>query len=102
MEAAPRGSSSTSIGELWPDIDKLDEAAHDGASVWNPRGDLPPGPSFERSNQRMVENAGHTTRRVSVSDTKKFWRGICERQGGVDFVRRPWDYFSSYAEIIHG
>jgi hypothetical protein len=31
--AAPRGSSSVSIGELWPDIDRLDEAGPEGAST---------------------------------------------------------------------
>jgi hypothetical protein len=28
----PRGSSSTSIGKLWPDIDELDEISRDGTS----------------------------------------------------------------------
>jgi hypothetical protein len=41
-EATQGGSSSASIGELWPDINKLDEVAHEGASVWNPQGDQPP------------------------------------------------------------
>jgi hypothetical protein len=27
------GSSSISIGDLWPDIDKLDEAGHEGTSA---------------------------------------------------------------------
>jgi hypothetical protein len=31
--AAPRGSSSVSIGELWLDIDRLDEAGPEGAST---------------------------------------------------------------------
>jgi hypothetical protein len=35
----PEGSSSASIGELWPDIDKLDGINHGGSSV----GGLPGG-----------------------------------------------------------
>jgi hypothetical protein len=40
--AVPGGSSSVCIGELWPDIDKLDKAGPEGTSViapWSPRGD---------------------------------------------------------------
>jgi hypothetical protein len=33
LEAASMGSSSVSIRELWPDIDKLDEVSHGGAST---------------------------------------------------------------------
>jgi hypothetical protein len=37
----PEGSSSASIGELWPDIDKLDEINRGGASMESlPRGML--------------------------------------------------------------
>jgi hypothetical protein len=34
------GSTSVSIGELWPDIDRLNEASHEGTSTfitWSPR-----------------------------------------------------------------
>jgi hypothetical protein len=31
--AVPGGSSSVSIGELWPDIDKLDEVGRGGTST---------------------------------------------------------------------
>jgi hypothetical protein len=42
---APKGSSSLRIGELWPDIDKLDEVNHRATIV----GDLPGGTLHERS-----------------------------------------------------
>jgi hypothetical protein len=40
--AAPRGSSSISIGMLWPDIDRLDKVGPEGTFTilgWNPWGD---------------------------------------------------------------
>jgi hypothetical protein len=35
VEVTPEGSSSMSIGELWPDIDKLDKINHGGVSAVN-------------------------------------------------------------------
>jgi hypothetical protein len=35
IEVTPEGSSSMSIGELWPNIDKLDEINRGGASAVN-------------------------------------------------------------------
>jgi hypothetical protein len=48
---APEGSPSTSIGELWPDIDKLDEINHEATFVE----DLPGGALRERGSSLSVE-----------------------------------------------
>jgi hypothetical protein len=48
---APEGSPSTSIGELWPDIDKLDEINHEATFI----GDLPGGALHERGSSLSVE-----------------------------------------------
>jgi hypothetical protein len=66
--ATPGGSSSTSIGELWSDIDKLDGAMQEGASVRSSQRSLAPGPSFRRSNRGMKDGVIPATRRASLAD----------------------------------
>jgi hypothetical protein len=60
--------SSASIGELWLDVDKLDGAAQEGASMWSYRQSLPPGPSSGRSNRGTEDDAMHATGRALLDD----------------------------------
>jgi hypothetical protein len=66
--AAPEESSSVSIGELWPDIDKLDEINHGGASVESLPGGMLHDQSLLSLVVRMNKNVKRTTKRVVVDD----------------------------------
>jgi hypothetical protein len=57
-----------SIGESWPDIDKLDKAGREGASAQSRRESLPPRPSSERLSRRVNEGTVLVTRRALVDD----------------------------------
>jgi hypothetical protein len=67
-EAAPRGSSSASMGKLWPDVDKLDEISREGSSGRDQRGVL-----RERCYVPSVMGTGScvmpAARRASINDT---------------------------------
>jgi hypothetical protein len=65
---APEGSSSVSIGELWPNIDKLDEINGGGGSVESILGNVPRDQSSPPSVVRMNENVRHVAKRVVVDD----------------------------------
>jgi hypothetical protein len=66
--AAPKESSSASIGELWPDIDKRDEITHRGASIESLLGSVLHGQSLLSSVVRMNENARPVAKRDVVND----------------------------------
>jgi hypothetical protein len=60
-----------SIGELWPGINELDEAGHEGTSgttARDHRENLPPRPSSRRSNRETMEGVLLTTRRALLDD----------------------------------
>jgi hypothetical protein len=64
----PEGSSSASIGELWPDIDKLDEINRGGASMESlPRGALHD-QTFLSLVVRMNEKAKPAAKRALVDN----------------------------------
>jgi hypothetical protein len=68
---APEGSLSTSIGELWPDIDKLDEINQEATFV----GDLLGGTLHERSSSlsvaRVNECVSPANKRALMDDAPK-------------------------------
>jgi hypothetical protein len=71
MSAMPGGSPSNSIGELWPDINELDETGRVGTSATSARShreNSPSRPSSGRSNREMMEGAALTTRRADNAD----------------------------------
>jgi hypothetical protein len=59
VEVTPEGSSSMSIGELWPDIDKLDEIHHGGVSAVN----IPEVVLREKKSRESVEKTNKHARR---------------------------------------
>jgi hypothetical protein len=60
IEVTPEGSSSMSIGELWPDIDKLDDINHRGLFAV----DIPEVvPHEERSRASVVKIDKHVRRK---------------------------------------
>jgi hypothetical protein len=59
---------SASIGELWPDINKLDTATQEGASAQSYQGNSPLRPSSGWSNRGMEGGAMHATRLTSLDD----------------------------------
>jgi hypothetical protein len=65
---SPKGSLSASIGELWHDIDKLDEINHGATFI----GDLPRGMLHERNSLPSVakvnERVSHANKRALMDD----------------------------------
>jgi hypothetical protein len=88
MGVMPGGSSSVSIGELWPHIDKLDRAAQEGASMRNYQGNLPPG----WCNRGMECDAMHVTGRTLLDDSPGLFLHVCEGRSwiGNTHVRPVW------------
>jgi hypothetical protein len=70
--APPGGSSSISIGDLWPSIDRLDEAGPEGPSAilgQNPRGDQGSHSCTElQGSKRMGEGSSCASRVASVGE----------------------------------
>jgi hypothetical protein len=66
---APKGSSSVSIGELWAEMDMMDEISHGGNSV----GNVPRNAHHERMSLASVEKTGkhasHTDKGALLNDT---------------------------------
>jgi hypothetical protein len=69
--AMPEESSSPSIGELWPDINKLDEINHGGNSVESLLGGVLHGQSSLPSVVRTNKNAKPAAKRVMVDDAPR-------------------------------
>jgi hypothetical protein len=66
--ATPEGSSSASIGELWPDIDKLDEINGGGGSVESILRNIPRDRSSLPSVVRTNKNVRLVAKRAVVDD----------------------------------
>jgi hypothetical protein len=109
---AAEGSSSLSIGELWPDIDKLDEVNH-GATFM---GDLPRNMLREWSSSTLVarvnERENPMSKRTLVDDAPEpsstpprgrgHGRGSMRKKGRIDFGRCPQSYLAPHAEVVCG
>jgi hypothetical protein len=99
-----------SIGELWPNIDKLDEINGGGGSVESILGNVPRDQSSPPSVVRMNENVRPVAKRVVVDDApgpstapsggRGSWYGLRKEQSHTNFVCRPRSYFTLYAEVV--
>jgi hypothetical protein len=68
VEATLVGSSSVSIGELWPNIDKLDEISRGGGSVVTIPEVMPRGGKSQASVEKSDEYARHKNERALPGD----------------------------------
>jgi hypothetical protein len=66
--AMPGGSSCVSIGELWPEINKLDETGREGTSIGSCQEEAPPRPSSVQPVRGTNEGGTPLIRRAPIDD----------------------------------